>query len=420
MNDSVARLPLPSDRRVAVRVTDDARRQIRGGHPWVFDSSITSATDEARSGDLAVVFDTERRFQGIGLYDASSPIRVKMLHHGKPVQITPEWWLKRFTEALERRASLFASAHTTGFRCVHGENDGLPGLVVDRYQAALVIKLYSPAWVPHLRTIITVLDRLLAPEVVVVRLSRALQRDGALGIDDGTALVGEAPAAPILFRENDVVLEADIVAGQKTGHFLDQRDNRRLVGLAAAEARVLDVFACTGGFSLAAAAGGARSVRSVDVSTQALEAARRNFAHNRHVQAVRRCRLSTTVGDAFDVMAALQARGESFDLVVVDPPSFAHTQSNVAGAVKAYRRLTDLAVRLVEDGGLLIQASCSSRVSDNEFFSVVHRSASDAGYALEEVRRTGHPLDHPVGFQHGAYLKALFARVHRTRRQSSS
>ncbi len=420
MNDVVDRLPLPSDRRVAVRVNNDARRQIRGGHPWVFESSITSAGDDARSGDLAVVFDAERRFQGIGLYDPSSPIRVKMLHHGKPVQITPEWWRQRFTDAFEHRASLFTSTSTTGFRCVHGENDGLPGLVVDRYGAALVIKLYSAAWVPHLRTIMTVLDQLLSPEVVVVRLSRALQSDGAVGIGDGAVLVGEPPVAPILFRENDLVLEADIVAGQKTGHFLDQRDNRRLVGLEAAGARVLDVFACTGGFSVSAASGGARSVRSVDVSAQALEAATRNFAHNRHVPEVRGCRLDTTVGDAFDVMAGLQAGGEHFDLVVVDPPSFAHAQADVPGAFRAYRRLTALAVRLVDDGGLLVQASCSSRVSEDDFFSEVHRSAGDAGRALVEVRRTRHPLDHPVGFQHGAYLKALFARVHRTHRHSSS
>ncbi len=412
-NDLLTRLPGPGQRRVAVRVTNDARRQIRGGHPWVFESSITSTTGDGRPGDLAVVFDADRRFQGIGLYDPGSTIRVKVLHHGAPVQITPEWWRQRFADALGRRRQLLVSTGTTAFRWVHGENDGLPGLVVDRYGSALVLKLYSQAWVPHLRTIVAVLQGLWSPELIVLRLSRAVQREGVFGIADGTVLVGEPPVAPILFRENDLVLEADILGGQKTGHFLDQRDNRRLVGSSSAGARVLDVFACTGGFSLAAAAGGARSVQSVDRSPNALEAAERNFAHNRQLRSVRRCHLETTGGDAFEVMAGLRDSAERFDVVVVDPPSFAHRQASVGGALRAYRRLTDLAVRLVEDGGLLVQASCSSRVTEDDFFAEIHGAAGAAGYRLEELRRSGHPVDHPVGFQHGAYLKALFARVQR-------
>lgn len=419
MNDVLARLPVPSDRRVAVRVTNDARRQVEGGHPWVYESSITSTTGDGRPGDLAVVFDAKRRFQGIGLYDPSSPIRVKVVHHGAPVPITPAWWRQRVTDSLGRRAPLLASSSTTGLRCVHGENDGLPGLVVDRYGPALVVKLYSVAWAPHLRTIVGVLEELLSPELVVLRLSRAVEREGFSGIGDGTVVVGERPVGPILFRENGLVLEADVIAGQKTGHFLDQRDNRRLVGSKADGERVLDVFSCTGAFSLAAAAGGARSVRSVDVSAEALEAARRNFAHNRHLPSVRRCRLETTAGDAFEVMAALRASGERFDVVVVDPPSFAQRQASVDGALRAYRRLTDLAVGLVEDGGLLVQASCSSRVTAPDFFAEIHRAAGDAGYRLDEQLRSGHPVDHPVGFPQGAYLKALFARVHRLHRRGS-
>ena len=414
MNDLLAGLPQPSERRMAVRVTNVAKRQISAGHPWVFESSITSTSGDGRAGDLAVVFDADRRFQGIGLYDPGSPIRVRMLHHGRPVPITPEWWRQRLAEALDRRAELLVSSRTTAFRCVHGENDGLPGLVVDRYgPTVLVVKLYSPAWLPHLRTIVGALETLLAPELVVVRLSRALKQADLAGLCDGMTVVGEPPAGPILFRENDLVLEADVVAGHKTGHFLDQRDNRRLVGADTARARVLDVFACTGGFSLAAAAGGARSVRSVDVSTQALETVGRNFAHNRQLPPVRRCRLDTTAGDAFDVLAGLGRNGERFDVVVVDPPSFAHAQAGVAGALRAYRRLTDLAVRVVEEGGLLVQASCTSRVPADDFFAEVHRSAADAGFRLDELRRTGHPADHPIGFRHGAYLKALFARVRR-------
>jgi 23S rRNA (cytosine1962-C5)-methyltransferase len=418
VHDVVRRLPAPGERRLAVRVTDDARRQVRGGHPWVFADSVTSVSADGAPGDLAVVFDAKRRFQAIGLYDPDSPIRIKVLHAGAPVPITPEWWRGRLVDALARRAPLVDSPETTGYRWVHGENDGLPGLVVDRYGDVAVVKLYSAAWLPHLATVLDGLVDLAAPAAVVLRLSRAVQQGDlhGIGLVDGTVLVGDEPAGPVPFRENGLRLEADVVRGQKTGYFLDQRDNRRLVGTMTAGARVLDVFACTGGFSLAAAAGGARSVHSVDRSGSALAAARRNLLRNRHLAPVRACRHETTEGDAFAVLADLGERGERFDVVVVDPPSFAQNQASVPGALRSYARLTDLAVRLVADGGTLVQASCSSRVGAEELFPVVHRAAAGAGCRLEERRRTGHPIDHPIGFPQGAYLKALVARVHLDRR----
>jgi 23S rRNA (cytosine1962-C5)-methyltransferase len=415
MNDVLDGLPRPNDRRLAVRVNDDARRHVRRGHPWVFEASITSTGGEGQAGDLAVVFDGQRRFQAIGLYDPDSPIRVRVLHHGEPEAITPEWWHRRLAAAVERRAPLTASPDTTGYRLVHGENDGFPGLVVDQYDSVLVVKLYSAAWLPHLRTVVEVLVGVVGVDVVVLRLSRDLQRRDLGGLADGTTLVGEAPLAPVRFLERGLVLEADVVAGQKTGYFLDQRDNRQLVRSMAAGAAVLDVFACTGGFSVAAAAGGAASVCSVDVSHAAIEAARRNVDRNRDQPAVARCRHETITGDAFDVMARLVAKGARFDLVVVDPPSFAQRQASVPGALRAYGRLTDLAVRLVADGGVLLQASCSARVTAEAFLGTVRRSATAAGVVLEELTTTGHPLDHPVGFDEGAYLKALVTRVRRRR-----
>jgi 23S rRNA (cytosine1962-C5)-methyltransferase len=147
------------------------------------------------------------------------------------------------------------------------------------------------------------------------------------------------------------------------------------------------------------------------MSPRSLETARANFDHNQNLPTVRRCHLETTVGDAFTVMAALASTGERYDVVVVDPPSFAHTQAAVPGALRAYRRLTDLAVRLVDDGGLLVQASCSSRVGIEEFFAEVPAAAAAAGRRLDGIRRTGHPLDHPIGFPEGGYLKAIVARV---------
>lgn len=406
------RFPEPSPRRLAVRVTDDALRWIRAGHPWLFADSITSVSNGGQPGDLAVVFDRKRRFRAIGLYDPASPIRVKLLHHGAPTTIDAAWFDHRITEALSRRRALLDAADTTGVRCLNGENDGLPSLVVDRYAHVAVVKLYSAAWFAHLSTVVPIVVSALGVDTVVLRLARNVVPQAPAGVADGMALVGAVPTAPVEFAENGLVVEADVVAGNKTGYFLDQRDNRRLVGEQAAGARVLDVFSSSGGFSLAAAAGGAQSVLSVDVSAPALEAARRNFAHNRDRHAVRHCRHETRRGDAFAVMADLADREMRFDIVVVDPPSFAHTAAGVSDALRSYANLTRLACALVVDGGLLVQASCTARVTSDDFFATVTTAAHRAGVELSDVRRTGHPVDHPIGFDRGEYLKALFARVH--------
>lgn len=402
--------------RVAVRVTDDAKRWVRAGHPWVFADSIVHEADGGEPGDLAVVFDRKRKFQAIGLYDPTSPIRVRVLHHGDPTPIDDDWWRDRLTGVIDRRRGFLSSERTTGVRCVHGENDGLGGLVVDRYAEVAVVKLYTPAWFAHLDTVVPILLAQLPVDTIVLRLGRNTGPHAPVGFEDGVALVGQLPREPVRFFENGLAFEADVVAGQKTGWFLDQRDNRRRVGQRTRGARVLDVFCAGGGFSVAAAAGGADSVLGVDIAGPALAAASRNVAHNTGVDEVARCRHHTRRGDAFEIMAELVERRERFDVVVVDPPSFAHDQAAVPGALRAYARLTDLAVRLVDDGGLLFQASCSARVSAEDFHATVERSARRAGARLERIERTGHPADHPVGFTEGAYLKALFARVRRTSR----
>ena len=177
-------------RRIAVRVTPDALRQVKAGHPWLFDHSITSLSHDGASGDLAVVFDSDRKFAAVGLFDPDSPIRIKVLHHGRPVTIDAEFWSQRFAAAAERRAPLVADGDTTGYRLVHGENDQMPGLVVDVYARTAVVKLYSAAWFAHLATIETQLTRLLHPERIVLRLARNLQHPDW---SDGDTLMGTPP-----------------------------------------------------------------------------------------------------------------------------------------------------------------------------------------------------------------------------------
>lgn len=378
---------------------------MRGGHPWIFDASITSVSEDAVAGDLAVVFDHDRGFLAIGLYDPESPIRIRVLHHGSPTPIDDAWWRARLAASFGRRRPLADAGVTTGYRCVHGENDGLPGLVVDRYDRTYVIKIYTAAWLAHLDPIVGALDELVQPESVVLRRSRQVPGD------DVEALLGAVPHGPVAFLEEGLTFEADVVRGQKTGHFLDQRENRSLVGTMTAGARVLDVFSCTGGFSVHAAAGGAVAVTSVDQSTAALAAATRNMTLNADRPAVAGCYHDVEAGDAFEVLATMARRRRRFEVVVIDPPSFASRQSSVAAALHAYGRLTTLALAVLEPGGLVVQASCSSRVTTEAFGDNVFRAARAAGHRLTSVARTGHPLDHPIGFPEGAYLKAIFARL---------
>lgn len=386
-----------------MRVTPAAERAIRSGHPWLFESGVTSVSFEGQAGDLAVVFDNNRRFLAIGLYDPDSPIRVRILQQGQPATIDAAWFRQTVATAASLRAMLPATG-TTGYRLVHGENDGLPGLIADRYDETVVLKLYTAAWLPHLADVVAAVTAVAQPQRLVLRLSRALQKQTLHGLFDGMVLVGENLNGPVQFHENAFLFAVDVVQGQKTGFFLDQRENRARVEALAAGKSVLNVFAYTGGFSVYAARGGASQVTSVDLSEPALAAAVHNFALN-HITMPH----EIIAGDAFQVMSDLAADGRLFEMVIIDPPSFAKKQAEVAGALGAYGRLVRLGLKLLTPGGILVMASCSSRIQANEFFDLVHETARQAGRPLTEIERTAHPLDHPISFKEGAYLKCLFA-----------
>lgn len=398
----------PSDRAIAVRVHPAAERAIRSGHPWLFADSIREVSHNGRFGDTAVIFDRKKRFMAVGLYDPTSELRVRILQAGKPAKINPDWFVNQLKTASHIRAPLL-NQNTTGYRLVHGENDQFGGMVIDRYADTAVIKLYSLAWFPHLATIVEALVALLPLRSVLLRLSRNIQADvqAEFGLQDGDVVWGTAVNAPVQFLENGLTFSADVINGQKTGFFLDQRDNRQKVGDLSKQKSVLNVFAYTGGFSLYALRGGASHVVSLDLSKPALEMAHENvllngFSAERH---------ETAVGDAFDLMAEFKEQKRRFDVVVIDPPSFAKRKSEVNRAMSAYRKLVRLGVQLVHHRGTLVMASCSSRIQAEPFFELVHDAAWAGKRPLTELERTQHALDHPITFKEAAYLKCLFAEV---------
>ncbi len=411
MTIDLAALPSPNEKRMAVRVTKDAHRHMRSRHPWIYDESLTSVSHRGEPGDLAVVFDDERNFAAIGMWDPDSPICIKLLHIGRPTPIDEAFWAARVATAMQDRRRLIDDPETNAYRIIHGENDEMPGIVVDVYDDVAVAKIYSRAWIPHLRALVPVLVDQLQPTSLILRLARSVEPQPQHGLIEGAPLFGPAPAEPVMFLENGLRFEAHPTTGQKTGHFLDQRDNRARVRDLADGRRVLDVFSCTGGFSVHAAAGGATEVHSVDLSLPAIEAAQRNMVHNAGNPAVAAAKHIGHHGDAFEVMSRMQREGEQFDLVIIDPPSFAQKQASVDGALNAYRGLTKLGLALTAPGGILVQASCSSRVTEDDFFDIVFSTAAAEGVELTEFNRTGHAVDHPIGFPQGAYLKAIYATV---------
>ncbi len=395
---------MTSPRRIATTVAPRALRSIRAGHPWVFRHSIRSQKGDAAPGDLAVVFDDKRRFVGIGFAEPDSAIAIRMLHHGSSQTIDDHFFASRIDTSIKLRQPLIDRADTTGFRLVNGENDGLPGLIVDQYDTVIVIKIYTAAWLSYLKPITDQLIKRRAPSAIVLRGSRTVQ--SALPDGDGEVFHGRLPNSTVRFEENGLGFTADVLAGNKTGHFLDQRDNRQRVREQSLGHDVLDVFSSTGGFSVYAAAGGARSVTAIDISNGALKSARRNVADNDA-----RCRFTALQGDAFEQMNKLRKTGQVYGVVVVDPPSFAMKQADIDRALNAYRKLTRAALELLAPDGLLVQASCSARVTEEAFLDTVHDELDRSQRSFGKIEAFGHPMDHPVSFNEGRYLKAVFARA---------
>ena len=383
---------------------------MRQGHPWIFSESIRSQNRPGQSGELGIVYDRNNQFLGIGMFDPDSPIRLRLLHRGKPAAIDEVWWEKNYLAALHRRQTLLEHPQTNGFRLVHGENDGWPGLVLDRYGDTLVLKIYSAGWFRWLPQLWPIFQKHLPEtQVVVLRLSRNLISAPSQSWKDGQLLAGALPEGRAYFLENGLQFEAEVIRGQKTGFFLDQRENRQKVESLSASRKVLNAFSFSGGFSLYAARGGAVSVTDLDLSAHALSAANRNFDLNKHLTPVTRCKHQIIQADAFEWLE--KREGEKFGLIVVDPPSLARREIERSGAITAYGKLAMSAIRRLEAGGILAASSCSAHVSAEEFFGAVRKAAANSSRPFEEMMTTGHPSDHPATFPEAHYLKCIYLKI---------
>ncbi len=385
---------------LAVKLTVMGERHVRSDHPWIFSESIEKINKEGNAGDIAIIFShTKNKPLGVGLYDPDSPIRIKMLHHGSGANLNTEFFTEKIARAFALRTELLET-ETNSYRLLFGENDGFPGFIADVYANVLVVKLYSAIWFPYLEMILPPLLEISGCDTLVLRLSRNLQQLTTHNYKDGQVLFGTLANEEVHFVEHGVNFSANVIKGHKTGYFLDHRANRKRVGELSKGKTVLDVFSYAGGFSVHALAHGAKEVSSLDISKQALEIALANGKLNTFSGTHR-----TIVGDAFMEMQRLVHLGEVFDVVVIDPPSFAKSKKEIAVAKKKYFQLAQLGEKLTAKKGLLVLASCSSRVSASEFYAINKEALHSQTRHSKCIEKTGHDIDHPVSFPEGAYLK---------------
>jgi 23S rRNA (cytosine1962-C5)-methyltransferase len=377
----------------------DLRRAITAGHPWVYDRALRPGPALA-AGQVVRLRDRVGPL-AIGFADPSSPLRVRVLALDPDLVPDGAWAERRAARAAAVRRADPRLIDVTAMRLIHGEGDFMPGLVVDLYDRTAVVVLDGAGaaafWAPRV-------DAVLAGLAASYPIERVWRRERGVS-GRGLALVGGEPVAPIRVREGAAVYDVDVRHGQKTGLFLDQRENRRHAGALAAGRDVLNLFGYTGGFSLHAGLGGARRVVTVDSAPAAIAAARRNV----ELSGLDPGRHDLVTGDVFDFLARAVAGGQRFDLVVCDPPSFAPRAGALDAARAAYRRLNALALDVVAPGGLLLSASCSSHFGRADLAEAVAGAAHDRGRAVVVRQVRGAAGDHPVlpAFPEGDYLKFL-------------
>jgi 23S rRNA (cytosine1962-C5)-methyltransferase len=379
-------------------------KSVKRRHPWIFSGAIERVDGEPANGETVLVKSSAGQPLAVAAWSPQSQIRARAWSFDAGVRIEKDFFAQAIGKAIQLRASLPAFHHCNALRLVHGESDGLPGLIVDRYADVLVAQFLSAGAEFWREAILDALAAETGCEAIYERSDAEVRVLEGLEPKTGFARGNrEAKRCPIV--EHGLNFRVDVEAGQKTGFFLDQRDNRQRIRALAEGREVLDAFCYTGGFSIAALAGGARQVTAVESSAEALEVAKENLQANSFDDS----RIAFEKADVFAYQRLLRDRGSRFDLVILDPPKFAPTAAQVKNAARAYKDINLMALKLLKPGGLLATFSCSGGVSAELFQSIVAGAAADAGVDAKIIERFGAGADHPVAlsFPEGDYLKGL-------------
>lgn len=359
-------------------------KRIRRGHLWVFSNEVKELRGEPQTGDVVELRDHSGKFLGVGFYHLHSLIALRLLSD-KDEPIDFNFFEQRIRRAWQLRKKLYPKSDT--YRLVHGESDFLPGLIIDRYESYFSIQTFSYGMDKRLTLICDVLESIFHPKGIIERNESSLRALEALEERKG---VLRGKVSTLTIAENDVKFDIDLIDGQKTGFFLDQRENRLAIRRYAKGSRVLDCFCNDGGFGLHAAKTGAKEILGVDASISALKRAR----HNAELNGLSQCRYEER--DVFEYLKNALEKNDRFDLIILDPPSFTKSKKTVATARRGYREINSNAMKLLSSGGILATASCSHHIPRAMFFEILTESAYLAGRKVRLLEYRGAAPDHPV------------------------
>ena len=393
-------------------------KPVRERHPWIFSGALAKEPSSLPPGSIVDVLDVSGHFMARGYYNHHSQIRVRLLTWNQDEIINEAFWECRLSTAFTRRRSLFETPHTNAFRIVHAESDGLPGLIIDRYDGWLVFQALTAGIDRHIELIT---ERLTMVAEKYFPVAGVFERsdEGVRSLEGLTQRKGPLhgytpPASPgLIITENGMRLVVDIVSGHKTGFYLDQRASRSILKSYSQGKTILNCFSYTGGFSVAGFLGGAKEVTSVDSSGDALSILQKNLELNFEDTDICHKRHHLLSGDVFQVLREFRQKNERFDCIILDPPKFATNTSQIQRACRGYKDINLLAFQLLKPGGSLLTFSCSGLISTDLFQKVVAGAALDAGVNAQILKVLGAGDDHPIllSFPESSYLKGFLIAI---------
>ncbi len=384
----------------SVKLTKGEDRLVREGHIWIYRNQISSLGEGVAPGDLVEVLDSTGKRIGVGAANPKSQIAVRMLSIGASSEFNREIFEQRIRIALERRKHLFCDAR----RLINGEGDLIPGLIVDQYRDIIVIQTQAAFWEKRIDLVVDAIKTLINPSVIVVKNDSKARL--AEGLERYTRVALGEIGANVLINEHDAQIEVDVINGQKTGFYIDQRLNRLLVLPFVKGRKVLDCFCYTGCWSILCAKAGAEKVTGIDCSESAISLARANAIRNN-------VEIEFMVGDVFDELLRFAERKSKFDLIILDPPSLAARRSELRGAIKGFKHLNRIALGLLEPDGILVTCSCSHHLTEPIFDRLIEESALLARRRASLILRGCQPEDHPslIGLPETSYLRCAVLRL---------
>ena len=394
---------MPHENLPVVHVINGRQKKLLQGHPWVYGNEIERVEGETIDGELVTVVDFRGRYMGTGFYNSRSLITVRLLTH-RSEEITDNLIAARVRQACAYRRFVKARPGTDSCRLIYGEADRLPGVIADRFGGVIVLQVLALGMEKYTQVIADTLVECEQPECLLLNNDDAIRRKE--GMECFTKVLHGTLPEETIIHENGVRLSVDVAGGQKTGYFLDQKDNHLFVRQFCKDARVLDCFSYIGGFALNAAAAGAKEVTAVDISESAVELIRRNAELNG-------MKIDTVCANCFDFLRQQVKEKQKYDVIVLDPPAFTKAHANMANACRGYKEIALSAMRMLPPGGVLATHSCSYHMPEDVFVNTVLSAAQDLHRQVRVITLRRQDIDHPVlaGYPESHYLKSLWLQM---------